>query len=81
MGEPATTEGYIEGPGGRVWYRIAGTDRPGIPVLCLHGGPGMPHDYRSENSSRMAFVEERESYIRVVEDFLGRVEAGVADET
>jgi pimeloyl-ACP methyl ester carboxylesterase len=45
MGEPATTEGYIEVPGGRVWYRIAGTDRPGIPVLCLHGGPGMPHDY------------------------------------
>jgi hypothetical protein len=29
----------------------------------------------------MAFVEERESYIRVVEDFLGRVGAGVADET
>jgi pimeloyl-ACP methyl ester carboxylesterase len=135
MGEPATTEGYIEVPGGQVWYRIAGTDRPGIPVLCLHGGPGMPHDYlepledlassrpvifydqlgcgrsdrpadrrqvrRSppgdlavlaeglrdaelvifENSSHMAFVEERESYIRVVEDFLGRVEAGVADET
>jgi len=120
MGEPATAEGYIEVPGGRVWYRITGTDRPGIPVLCLHGGPGMPHDYlepladlassrpvifydqlgcgRSdrpaddslwttdelvifENSSHMAFVEERESYIRVVEDFLGRVEAGVADET
>ena len=45
MGEPATAEGYIEVPGGRVWYRITGTDRPGIPVLCLHGGPGMPHDY------------------------------------
>src|SRR5262249_45082275 len=45
MGEPAMAEGFIEGPGGRVWYRIAGTDRPGIPVLCLHGGPGMPHDY------------------------------------
>ena len=29
-----------------------------------------------ENSSRMAFIEEREAYIRVVEAFLGRVEAG-----
>ena len=45
VGAPATTEGYVEVPGGRVWYRIVGTDRPGTPVLCLHGGPGMPHDY------------------------------------
>ncbi len=43
-GQPAV-EGYIEVPGGRVWYRIAGADRPGTPLLCLHGGPGMPHDY------------------------------------
>jgi proline iminopeptidase len=42
---PATTEGYVEVPGGQVWYRIVGTDRPGTPLLCLHGGPGMPHDY------------------------------------
>jgi hypothetical protein len=28
-----------------------------------------------------AFVAERESRIRVAEGFLGRVEAGVADET
>ena len=33
-----------------------------------------------ENSSHMAFIEEREAYIRVVDDFLGRVEAGTADE-
>src|SRR6266487_3271494 len=45
MGSPATVEGHVEVPGGRIWYRIAGADRPGIPVLCLHGGPGMPHDY------------------------------------
>jgi proline iminopeptidase len=38
-------EGYVEVPGGRVWYRIAGRDRPGVPLLCLHGGPGIPHDY------------------------------------
>ena len=45
MGDPATAEGYVEVPGGRVWYQIVGADRPGVPVLCLHGGPGMPHDY------------------------------------
>jgi proline-specific peptidase len=38
-------EGQIAVPGGLVWYRIAGADRPGIPILCLHGGPGMTHDY------------------------------------
>ena len=41
----ATTEGYVTVPGGRVWYQVVGADRPGVPVLCLHGGPGMPHDY------------------------------------
>src|ERR1700727_4089267 len=40
-----TTEGLIEVPGGRVWYGIAGAAAPGRPLLCLHGGPGMPHDY------------------------------------
>jgi proline iminopeptidase len=39
------TEGYLDVPGGRVWYQIRGADRPGIPLLCLHGGPGMTHDY------------------------------------
>jgi proline-specific peptidase len=52
-GEPATAEGQITVPGGRVWYRIVGTDRPGNPILCLHGGPGMAHDYL-ENLSDLA---------------------------
>jgi proline-specific peptidase len=43
--ESSPAEGYVEVPGGRVWYQIVGPDRPGIPLLCLHGGPGMPHDY------------------------------------
>ena len=38
-------EGHIDVPGGRVWYRIAGPDAPGVPLLCLHGGPGSTHDY------------------------------------
>ena len=34
-------EGYIEVPGGRVWYRSVGEG--GTPLLCLHGGPGFTH--------------------------------------
>ncbi len=36
-------EGYIEVPGGRVWYRSVGEG--GTPLLCLHGGPGFTHFY------------------------------------
>lgn len=37
------TEGLVDVTGGRVWYRLVGEG--GVPLLCLHGGPGMPHDY------------------------------------
>lgn len=37
-------EGYLDVPGGRVWYRVEGTG-PGIPLLTLHGGPGATHHY------------------------------------
>ncbi len=37
-------EGYIEVPGGRVWYRVVGT-RDAVPLLTLHGGPGATSDY------------------------------------
>jgi proline-specific peptidase len=36
-------EGYIDVPGGRVWYRSVGEGGP--PLLCLHGGPGFTHYY------------------------------------
>jgi proline-specific peptidase len=40
------TEGTIPFRGHKVWYRIVGHDEPGrFPLLCLHGGPGVPHDY------------------------------------
>lgn len=42
---PLIQEGYIQVPGGKVWYRIVGADRSGIPLLTIHGGPGAPHDY------------------------------------
>jgi proline iminopeptidase len=41
----ALREGFIPVWGGRVWYRIVGAERDGIPLLVLHGGPGAPHDY------------------------------------
>ena len=43
----STVEGFIQVPGGKVWYRIVGADKPGIPLLTLHGGPGMPSYYLS----------------------------------
>ncbi|MGQ0668520.1 MAG: proline iminopeptidase-family hydrolase [Actinomycetota bacterium] len=36
-------EGYVPVGGGRVWYRSVGEG--GVPLLCLHGGPGMTHNY------------------------------------
>ena len=38
-------EGYIEVPGGRVWYRAVGEETGATPLLCLHGGPGFTHYY------------------------------------
>jgi proline-specific peptidase len=39
-------EGWVDVPGGRVryWSYGDGSDRR-APLLCLHGGPGAPHDY------------------------------------
>lgn len=37
-------EGFVEVPGGRVWYRIVGSGTS-TPLLLLHGGPGAPSYY------------------------------------
>ncbi len=37
-------EGFIDVPGGKVWYRITGTGSR-TPLLILHGGPGVPSYY------------------------------------
>jgi proline iminopeptidase len=37
-------EGFLEVPGGRVWYRIVGSGKQ-TPLLLLHGGPGVPSYY------------------------------------
>lgn len=36
--------GFVPVDGGRVFYSIEGTGK-GTPLLVLHGGPGIPHDY------------------------------------
>jgi L-proline amide hydrolase len=40
-------EGVVPFRGYNVWYRIVGDgEQPGkVPLLALHGGPGVPHDY------------------------------------
>ena len=38
--QPTMKEGYITVPGGKIWYKIMGADKPGVPLLLLHGGPG-----------------------------------------
>jgi len=40
-------EGFVPFRGYKVWYRIVGEpEGPGkFRLLCLHGGPGAPHDY------------------------------------
>lgn len=37
-------EGFIDVPGGRVWYQIVGHGHA-TPLLLVHGGPGWPSDY------------------------------------
>jgi proline-specific peptidase len=43
----AVEEGYIPFRGYKTWYRIVGEkeEEGKVPLICLHGGPGCPHDY------------------------------------
>jgi proline-specific peptidase len=39
-------EGFVSFRGFHTWYRMVGEQEAGrLPLLCLHGGPGMAHDY------------------------------------
>ena len=42
--ELPTGEGFINVDGGKVWYRVTGSGNK-IPILVLHGGPGVPSYY------------------------------------
>lgn len=37
-------EGTTAVPGGSVWFKRVG-EGAGLPLLVVHGGPGLPHDY------------------------------------
>jgi proline iminopeptidase len=45
IGTQCIKEGFIQVEGGRIWYRIHGTDKKLTPLLVLHGGPGGTHYY------------------------------------
>jgi proline iminopeptidase len=38
-------EGFVNVPGGNIWYKVVGAGKKGIPLLTVHGGPGAPHQY------------------------------------
>jgi proline iminopeptidase len=44
-GDGVTSEGMLDVPDGTVWFQRVESQAGGTPLLCLHGGPGMPHDY------------------------------------
>lgn len=48
--------GFIQVPGGRVYSRILAPGAPGTPLLALHGGPGVPHDYLTTPLEALADV-------------------------
>jgi proline iminopeptidase len=54
-GARMSTEGLVQVPGGRVWYRICG-DGDAVPLLLLHGGPGFTSEYLD---SLEALADER----------------------
>ena len=65
MGFPVD-EGFIPFRAYKTWYRIVGDqeDESKYPILCLHGGPGMSHDYLepleaiAESGRRVIFYDQ-----------------------
>jgi proline iminopeptidase len=43
---PREGEGRAPAEGGEIWYRVTGSG-PGAPLVVVHGGPGLSHDYLS----------------------------------
>ncbi len=87
-----TTEGRIAYAGSETWYWTVGdTEEPGkLPLLCLHGGPGAPHDYLepledlAATGRRVVFYDQigcgrswvdRPAEFWTVELFVGEVQA------
>ncbi|MDD2235604.1 MAG: proline iminopeptidase-family hydrolase [Kiritimatiellae bacterium] len=65
MNKVGAVEGVIPFEGHETWYRMVGGDAEGkTPLLCLHGGPGCPHDYLepleaiAETGRRVIFYDQ-----------------------
>src|SRR3990167_9112451 len=44
-----TETGFVSVSGGKIWYEIIYSKKTQhkIPLIVLHGGPGVPHEYLS----------------------------------
>jgi pimeloyl-ACP methyl ester carboxylesterase len=54
-------EGRIPFSGFETWYRDVGPESGGVPLLCLHGGPGSTHNYfepLEELGRRVVFYDQ-----------------------
>ena len=69
----SSNQGFINVPGGPVWYKISGSGE-GIPLLTLHGGPGST----SCNYSLLEPLGDQRSIIRY--DQLGSGRSGRPDD-
>jgi proline iminopeptidase len=84
-----TREGYIEVPGGQVWYRSVG--EIGVPALLVGGRhdecrPSHLEEMHRriagsqlaiiEDASHLCFAEQPQEFSSLVNSFLDRVESG-----
>lgn len=51
-------EGFIDAPGGRLWYGVCGEGAKGTPLLVVHGGPG----FMSMTETYSDLADERAVY-------------------
>lgn len=71
--QPDLGEGFIEVPGGPVWYHVSGSGS-GVPLLVLHGGPGGT----SCSFSRLEILGDQRPIVRY--DQLGSGRSGRPDD-
>jgi pimeloyl-ACP methyl ester carboxylesterase len=56
-----SADGYVSFRGYRTWYRITGDRQSGVPLVLLHGGPGIPGN---AYEPLMAALAERRPVVR-----------------
>ena len=69
------SEGYVDVPGGRVWYRVIGSGEA-TPEAAAWYKSLMPNASLVviENGSHLAMWEETDAYIKALREFLNSVE-------